>query len=45
MTPNLTVFGSNMDIRRYRYYNYRKGYYASNILVMDNFHDNSAFNR
>ena len=45
MTPKPVNFGSNRNIRRYRYYNYRKGYSESYILAMDDFLDNSSFNR
>ena len=45
MTPKPVTFGSNRNIRRYRYYNYRKGYSERYVTAMNDFLDNSVFNR
>jgi transposase len=45
MTPKPVTFGSNRDIRRYRYYNYRKGYSERYVTAMNDFLDYSVFNR
>ena len=35
MTPKPVTFGSNRNIRRYRYYNYRKGYSERYVTAMN----------
>ena len=45
MTPKPITFGSNRNIRRYRYYNYRKSYSERYVTAMNDFLDNSVFNR
>ncbi len=45
MTPKRITFGSNRNIRRYRYYNYIKDYSNKYINAIDDFLDYSAFNR
>ena len=45
MTPKPIIFGSNRNIRRYRYYNYRRDYSKKYISAMDDFLDYSAFSR
>ncbi len=45
MTPKPISFGSNRNIRRYRYYNYRRDYSKKYINAMDDFCDYSVFSR
>ena len=45
MTPKPVAFGSNRNIRRYRYYNYRGDYSKKYISAMDDFLDYSACSR
>ena len=45
MTPKPITFGSNRNIRRYRYYDYRRDYSKKYINAMDDFLDYSAFSR
>ena len=45
MTPKPVAFGSNRNIRRYRYYNYRWDYSKKYISAMDDFLDYSACSR
>ena len=45
MTPKPITFGSNRNIRRYRYHNYRRDYSKKYINAMDDFLDYSAFSR
>ena len=45
MTPKPINFGLNRDIRRYRYFNYRKNYSKKYINAMNDFLNFSVFNR
>ncbi len=45
MTSKPIAFGSNRNIRRYRYYNYRRNYSKKYINALDDFLDYSPFNR
>ena len=45
MTPKPVTFGSNRDIRRYGYYSYMRGYSERYVTAMNDFLDNSVFNR
>ncbi|KQB36198.1 hypothetical protein [Acidiplasma aeolicum] len=45
MTPKPINFKSNRDIRRYRYFNYRKNYSKKYINAMNDFLNFSVFNR
>ena len=45
MTPKPVAFGSNSDIRRYLYYNYRGDYSKKYINAIDDFLDYSQFSR
>ena len=45
MTPKPVAFGSNSDIRRYGYYSYMRGYSERYVTAMNDFLDNSVFNR
>ena len=45
ITPKPVNFVSNSNIRSFLYYNYRRSHSESYILAMEDFLDNSAFNR
>jgi hypothetical protein len=45
MTPKPITFGSNRNIRRYRYYNYRRNYSKKYINAMYDFLDYSVSSR